>query len=150
MKTSSAKVIRKLHKLWPDLIADYDGGNLWIADSDYWLITEDELKWVVKESPINEYRFVNEGFDCDDFALLFHSHVVEMRYEEILMNNRDAKKWYPWALGQVWGTKFQGKKTTHAINICLTKDEGIMLIEPQTDEIWKADPEQDEVFFIRM
>jgi hypothetical protein len=88
--------------------------------------------------------------DCDDFAQILHSFIVQERYREMMHRGSNKKEWLPWAFGQCWGQKFQGKDGGHAINLCVTRDSGIMLIEPQNDALWEAKKGEDFVFFIRI
>jgi hypothetical protein len=59
-------------------------------------------------------------------------------------------QWYPWAFGQAWGHKFQGNKVSHAVNIVITRDEKVLLIDTKRDRIWEADPDNDQITFVRM
>lgn len=89
-------------------------------------------------------------FDCDDFALLFHSYVVRERYQMLQESKLIKKERLPWSIGQSWLTKVGGKKWNHAINVALTRDNDVIFIETQNDEIWKADPNNDHPVFIIM
>ena len=151
MKITREDLIKQLHALWPDLVDGLPGPtNLAIPDNTYWLPSKRDLEWLVVDTFMEKYRYKAEVFDCDDFALVLHAFVVQNRYIEIEQRKLSKDEWFPWAFGQVWGTKFRGKPTGHAINICLTRDEGVILLEPQNDQIWKADSNRDHVHFVRI
>ena len=116
---SHEEVIRKLCGVWPNL----NTGCLQIADAYYVLPTRNELEKLLFDSSITSKQYKKEVRDCDDFALLLHADVILSRYCEEL----------PWAFGQIW---YQDKKIGgHAINLCITYDNGMLLIEPQNVKI---------------
>ena len=121
-----------------------------MPDGDYWAPSLKDLEKYIQDSQIYKFQYNLEWMDCDDFALLLHSDIVRRRYQKIVKRKLKKDKWLPISFGQIWGSKFQGQKQMHAINICYTHDNGIMLIEPQTNHIWKADKKKDEPFFIRI
>lgn len=100
------------------------------------------MKWLLAESEFEKYKYHKNTFDCDDFSLILHAFVRQEQYRR-----KDWKN--PWAFGEAWGNKFKGELQEHAVNIALTKKE-ILLIEPQTDEIWTANPDNDNIYFVRM
>jgi len=149
MKISRSDLVEKLHNIWPYLIDGHSkGGHIWIPDSSYWTLTKKDIEWILTDTWIDKYRYVAEGFDCDDSAMLFHAFCVQERYKR--MRDANASGWFSFAIGQCWGTKFEGKDTSHAINIAITSDEGVILFEPQNDRTWIADAGRDHVHFIRM
>lgn len=148
MKAKRAEIVDRIHAVWPNLVdALPKPSNLAIPDVEYWLPKKSDIEWVLSDTWIDKYQWTAEGMDCDDIALLFHAFVVQERYRAI----HDGKTgWLPWALGQCWGYKFQGEDGGHAINIAITRDAGVILIEPQNDKTWNADPVMDLVDFIRL
>lgn len=143
MKTNSIEIKSILNNLWP-------GIRIMCADRDYWLPSEKDLKDIIWKSYIDEYQYAIERFDCDDFALVLHAFIVQERYIRADEHKLPKEEWFPWAFGEVWGSKFQGENTAHAINICITDEEEIFLIEPQNDKIWLANSSDDNVYFCRM
>ena len=116
---SHEEVIRKLCRAWPNL----NTKCLQIADAYYVLPTRNELEKLLFDSSVTAKQYKKEVRDCDDFALLLHADVILSRYCEEL----------PWAFGQIW---YQDKKIGgHAINLCITYDVGMLLIEPQNVKI---------------
>ena len=121
-----------------------------IADREYWWPAYDKVKSLLWDTYIDRYRYTLEMFDCDDFALVLHAFVVQERYRQIEKRKLSKDEWLPWAFGQVWGTKFQNEVKDHAVNICVTSDKGVTLIEPQNDAIWSFNPANDILYAVRM
>jgi len=125
MKTIEVLALKKLLKPYAD--------HIFIADWTYITPSRNKVWSMVKDNYIDEYKYISSVFDCDDFALVLHAWMRQEQYR---------RKWkYPWAFGEAWTKK-------HALNITLT-DEGLMLIEPQNDEMRKIN-EKDHYTFIRM
>jgi len=137
------KVLNKLLEAWPWL----NPGRLWPADTDYVMPLENELEWVVFNSPVIRYEYVPEIQDCDDAALLLHADIVRRRYDEYKKGKIPENEKHPWAFGEIW---YQDPvRGPHAINLCITRDKGILLIEPQGGKIRK--PQKDmTISFIRL
>ena len=142
-------LIKKIHTVWPDLLdAMPKATNIAIPDNAYWLLKRKDVEWILSDTWINKYGYIAEGFDCDDSAMLFHAFCIQERYKR--MQEAGKTGWLPFAIGQAWGTRFQGKETGHAINIAISSDEGIIFMEPQNDKTWVADSNRDHVHFLRL
>lgn len=137
MKTRTADEIRKtLKETWPQL------SQIWIFDHKLDCIEKDELKAMISTF-WNRIKNKGEKLDCDDQALFFHA---------------DAKKY--WAnhstgynalcIGEVAGTQFQGWPDVHNQNIAIDDKGEILLIEPQTKEIFKANSIDDLPYWVRI
>ena len=140
----------KFRELWPNLKI-YD--SIRLADEDYYNPTKKRLKQVIAEAKkiINKIGndYIPEIYDCDDFALLLNA-IVKAIWVRFAKENKVPKEyWRALSFGEVWGTKFRDKKMAHAINVCLTRDKGIVLIEPQDYSLWVAGS-QDAAFFIKL
>jgi hypothetical protein len=146
MKIYFFDLIDELKKHWGKLTEKND---IMVADKYYWAPSYDSLQDLVWRTYIDRYKYIKDAYDCDDFALSLHAFVVQTRYEEIYKRKVPKEEWYPWAFGQIWGYKFRGVKGMHAINICLTSDRGLVLIEPQEDKIWRVNNEKDIASAIR-
>lgn len=107
-----------------------------IADRKYKKPTRTEVEKLLRETYFEDYEWTKEVFDCDDFAVILNAFVKQNRYKE------GAK--LPWAFGEAWV-----KGGEHAVNIVITSDNKILLIEPQADKIWEAS-EKDEIVFIKI
>ena len=136
-------ILGKLFKVWPEL----NPGCVWIADSNYVMPTKEELKKILFRSQINQSGYKSEMNDCDDYALFLHVDVIRQRYEDYKQGKISEDQAYPLAFGQIWYCS--PTITVHAINICITCDKGILLIEPQQTKIFK--PTEDMVIkFMRI
>lgn len=109
--------------------------RVWVDDRDYFLpqkkVVESFLYW----DGTNHYKYGKEGRDCDVFALILLGRV-----EEACMLN-DCKRGA--AYGIVIGEFVLGGKRTvmHMMNICVTADRAVWLIEPQDDRWYRPHPE---------
>ncbi len=130
-------------KLWPN-------SYLAMSDERYWKPTRSDVEKLVQDSFTERYLGTAEIMDCDDYALILHAFVIQKRYRQVERGKLKKPQWYPWAFGQAWGNKFQGNKVSHAVNIVITRDEKVLLIDTKRDRIWEADPDNDQITFVRM
>jgi hypothetical protein len=136
------RLLGKLLKTWPTL----NPGRLWKADAKYIMPTKGELEKAIFKSPVPNYEYIPEIEDCDDFALLLQADIIRKRYKDYKAGKIHKEQQYPWTFGQIW---YQSPEGTHAINLCVTCDKGVLLIEPQGGKIRK--PNKDMVIsFIRI
>lgn len=115
-----------LHKQYPSAIIK-------IPDKNYHKATHNELWNELISSYFEDYKYIKETLDCDDYALLLHAWIRQQQYKN------HWKK--PLAFGEAWSTK-------HAVNIAVLENSKIVLIEPQTDALLPADAY--DIVFIRM
>jgi len=147
MKIQRQELIKQIKAVWLHLIDSLPyRTNIAIPDSHYWLLTRRDVEWILSNTWINSYKQHLEGMDCDDSALLFHAFCRQERYKR--MREAGKSSWFSFAIGQAWGTKFKGQVSGHALNIAITRDEGIILMEPSNDSTWLADGNRDYVHFI--
>ena len=133
----------ELKRLWPNI-------TVMGSDRNYWCPKQEEVKSLLWDTYIERYKYTVEIFDCDDFALLIHAFVAQERYRKMQDEKFSKEEWLPWAFGEAWGNKFDGQAYNHAVNICLTRDKGVIFVDPQNDQIWNGDPDSNSVYFIRM
>lgn len=126
-------ITKAIQGVWPKF------QSLIMVDEKYILPSFNDLLGMVSRSKVKNNKYKGESFDCDDFALLFHAYIIE----------QNIKKDSPLAIGQFLGSKVRGKKIYHAVNIAITSDKGVILIEPQTNEVWQADSKKDSPVYIR-
>ena len=145
MKISKTDLSKRLRHMWPGLAdALPNPANIFLADTDYWLMSKVDIVSVVLSQFIDKYEQVLNGMDCDDKSLLLHAFVVQERYRKMKAEGQSA--WLSYAFGQCWGTKLHGDDISHAVNIAVTPDS-IMLIDGK--RIWEANGEEDDPYFIR-
>lgn len=139
---SGNKLLDKFLKAWPNM----NSHKIKLADKNYIMPTEEELKKALFDSKVSSYQYVPEIEDCDDFSLLLHADIIRKRYDAYKAGELSKNQQYPWAFGQIW---YQGPTGLHSANICVTCDKGILLIEPQQDSIRKLD-KNTIISFIRI
>jgi len=123
----SEKEIKKmLMKTWPDL-------RVFVrSDPEYILpILSEVSEAIIKIGEIKPAH----GSDCDDYALHLHSKI----------------KWnHPhWAFGECFGEHIRGRNVLHYVNVCVTQDRGVILIEPQIVNDWWI-PQDDKILWVRI
>jgi len=148
---SDYDLMLQLRELWPNLKLYTD---IRVSDESYYVPTMERLDEVIVaarrviDSIGNEY--LPEIYDCDDFALLLNAVVKAVWVRFAKENNIPKEDWKSLAFAEVWGTQFRGRIMAHAINCCLTRDDGVILIEPQGYSTWVANNSLDSVFFIKL
>ena len=115
---------------------------IWLVDQSYYVFeNENELREILDKASITNEPFIQNKFDCDDFALLLHANVKRQGRE--LNGNSN------YAFGETFVNKRSGIKEPHNLNICLVGDD-TYLVEPQTNEFWKMDKKKDTPLLIKM
>jgi hypothetical protein len=99
------------------LVTAFSKANIFISDSTYKTTSIDELMRFLKDDKTNEYRYVSDYYDCDDFSYR-------------LMGSIHCVDWGALPFGIVWLSKPSGN---HAMNIFIDNEHNIFLIEPQND-----------------
>lgn len=101
-----------------------------LSDSIYSTTSIDELRRFIRDDKTNEYRYISEYYDCDDysFRLMGMIHSIEwgaLPFGIILVNKRD------------WIKDPTGKKLfPHAMNCFIDSKQDFWLIEPQNDQVF--------------
>ena len=136
MKITAQKIKDQLRQKWPII------SFMWLPDKTYWMPTIKEVRDTVSKCQIHKAMiFKDDIADCDDFALQLHAEVKR------LCNT--AGLGVHWPFGEAFGLKWQGLVEQHTANIAVTLT-GIYLIEPQTNEIWQADSNKDQILLVKM
>ena len=117
-----------LNDVWPNL------QQIWCFDQEYICPTKEEVENFITENGINIDDIQVANPDCDDFALQFHAKI------KAVVN---------WSFGEAFGNKIQGWSVLHNLNICLCQ-EGVILIDPKTKIVWKADTNRDNILWVRI
>jgi len=142
-----------IRMVWPELHDALPGStNIAIPYGKYYLPTLTELREMVYKSKVYEIVPEQDLFMCADFALQLHAH-IKMLWKESGGNATIA-------FGEAWGTRFnlykkgivilRGFEASHAVNFAITRDYGVVLIEPTSGKIWKATPGEDSIHFVKM
>jgi hypothetical protein len=115
-----------LHKQYPAAL-------LKIADKRYHRPNREYLWKELVSSYMEDYKYLAEITDCDDFTLFLHAWIRQQQYKE---------KWdKPLAFGEAWSAQ-------HALNIAVLDTNEVVLVEPQNDYILSADAH--DIVFVRM
>ncbi len=102
-----------------------------MGDSQYYLPTLNEVQQLLTASSLDRRKWLAERFDCDDF-----SYVLKGEFSIHAYDAGDIS--YGFSAGIIWGN-FSWVQGYHAVNLVVTDDQVLRLIEPQTDAIYKAD-----------
>jgi len=111
-----------------------------MGDSQYYLPTLDEVQQLLTESSLDRRKWLEDRFDCDDFSYVLKGEFSIHAYDAGDIN-------YGFSDGIIWGN-FAWVQGYHAVNLVVTKDQVLRLIEPQTDAIYEADQCQGSVGLI--
>jgi len=137
MSISAKKIRSRLNRMWPDL------KQIWLTDPVYIATPENVIEALrLWEGELKKYSFKKNVTECEEFALFCHAFVKQ--YQIYNFNDK-----YNWIYGECMTSKLLGSKYVHSCNIYLTNNN-IYMVEPQTGAYWQADPELDEVFFVKM
>lgn len=112
--------------------------SLHLADEGYYLPPLEDVEEIVKNSELDMKKWVEERFDCDDFAICLKARFAEAAY-------KDGKRRMAHCMGVIWGY-FDGEP--HAMNWVITEDKVFRLIEPQTSEIMAPTNKDKDIWFI--
>jgi hypothetical protein len=131
-----AKIMKRSGNIIKSTLQQQFTGNIQILDSWYWVPTRDEVQRFLKESFIDQYQYVAQAYDCDDFALTLMAYARQERHKKMHLKQIPASQYYSWPLGMVCGTRQSGNGlVAHAFNVCVTSDADVVYIEPQTDRL---------------
>lgn len=95
--------------------------HILISDERYRLMERKQLEELLKKDKTDQYQYIPEDFDCNNFAEVLDGNIDELTYPQ------------GYAFGQLW---FYTNEFGHAINFAILEDESLVLIEPQNDEIF--------------
>lgn len=116
-----------------DLVKDSTSDHVYMWDSQYWAVSLDDWKRIIKDVLSDLPKYLAEKFDCEDFAMLTMTRIAE-RYE---INTMGV------AVGQVpFGY--------HGYDLFVAWEDGqpkLHVLEPQTSEIDPAGYMRDTVIF---
>jgi len=147
---STYELYEDIQLLWPYMIMNEAGGNLWMGDMEYYLPSMKELREFLAQDATNHLSYIAKIFDCNRFAVMLAAQCGVYVAEKVLAGELKKEDTRPWALAEVWGTLWNGKKQAHAVNICRTRDQGWVGIEPQDDTPWSLTYETDRGYFVKM
>jgi hypothetical protein len=111
-----------------------------MGDAQYYLPTLAEVQQLLTASSLDRRTWMAERFDCDDF-----SYVLKGEFSIHAYDAGDIS--YGFSAGIIWGN-FNWVDGFHAVNLVVTNDQILRLIEPQSDTIYDANQCKDSVNLI--
>jgi len=111
-----------------------------MGDAQFYLPTLSEVQQLLSASALDRRTWLAERFDCDDF-----SYVLKGEFSIHAYDAGDIS--YGFSTGIIWGN-FSWVDGFHAVNLVVTNDQVLRLIEPQSDAIFDADQCRDGVSLI--
>ena len=114
-----------------------DTFELHIADGKYFCPPVREAREIIDESALDKKEWVDERFDCDDFAVVLKAHFAEAAYAE-------GKRRSAHCFGIVWGEL----PDYHAINWMINADLKLRFVEPQLDTIYRPKKSDKGIWFM--
>lgn len=132
----SAAEVRQIitAQLGPKLAKNF---GFYVADTEYFCTPLADAKEIIANSADDKHTWVNERFDCDDFAHVLKAHFAEAAYA-------DGKRRHAHCFGVVWG-ELPGP---HAINWMINEDRVLRFVEPQTDEVFAPRKTDKNIYFM--
>lgn len=137
----SKEIARQLKFTFPNLI-DHR-----VTDKEFLIIEVSDIRRLIEKyrDPLN--RYVPNLWECEEISLAFMIDVRRGRLNSLEHLRVEDRK--NLALGIAAGLKWKGKEKNHQANIFFSK-KGIYLFDIQTQEIWKANPKHDDIFFVEV
>lgn len=114
-----------------------DGKQVSISDRQYALLDEKVLKKALRRDGTDKFTYTKEGGDCDDFAQILCGRVKEYA----MLCDFKAGAAFGVCAGELWAVgQKDGGMVKHAMNIVVTAERQVFLVEPQTDKWYRPDP----------
>jgi hypothetical protein len=100
------------------------------GDAVYYLPTVQEVQHILSASQLDRRQWLQERFDCDDFAYVLKGEMSAHAYDA-------GELRFGLCVGMVWGN-FDWVTGYHAVNWFIAADERLRFIEPQSDGMYDA------------
>lgn len=129
MKISSDDILKELQDIWPDYEWEFPTNPDWepIPDALF-----DEA--IVECSIKGKYIIIPGIWECENFAWEWKAqfHKLQYRWYQSGEYKPQCRNWVQFSTGFTYD--FMGNKINHS-KIIIRRESGIILFEPQTDEI---------------
>lgn len=112
--------------------------GLYFADAEYYCTPIDNARDIIAHSATDQLTWVEEVFDCDDFAHALKAVFTQATYKE-------GRRRLPHCFGIIWGV-LDGK--SHAFNWMVNSDRTLRFVEPQNHEVFEVGPNITSIEFI--
>jgi len=139
MILTSKKIREKLNEEWPDLVW------MLLTDPEYYAPSYEKIKLFVKQEQGDKRKYIPNIYECEEFSLSFMTTLRRMRADDWLEGQTEYR--LNWAVGLILT---QTLDTVHYKNVCISNDEGVLLIEPQANLIEKAKDSTLEAHYVFM
>ena len=108
------------------LIAEFPevGDRMYLSDSRYLLVPPSEVEKLLDWDATDEFVYVPELYDCDDFQFRLWGQVNSL------------PEWAGLSMGIIWFSD-----PAHAMNVFVDIDGNVWLIEPQNDDMFQRPPD---------
>ena len=100
--------------------------NSIILDTTYYSIEKDYMIDLLENDRTNEYTYIPEMFDCDEFGIVLMANLMKVSYR--------CKYDYRIAIGIIIGYNYINN-ISHLMNFFIDKNNVIWCVEPQNDTI---------------
>ncbi len=114
-----------------------DDPGIRFGDGSFYLPKLDEVRSILDSSQLDRRTWMEERFDCDDFAYVLKAEMSAYAYKSNELR-------FALCVGMVWGN-FDWVAGYHAVNWFVDSDQELYFIEPQTDEIYGKDRCQGQI-----
>lgn len=105
--------------------------KLRLADNNYYLPTHDEIQFILEESQLERRHWLEDRFDCDDFAFVLKGEISSHTYKAGQLK-------CGLCFGIAWG-HFAWVNEYHAANWFLDADNQLFFIEPRWDTFHRVE-----------
>ena len=111
--------------------------SIYLADKKYFCPKLRDVKTIINTTNVDQRIWIQERFDCDDFAFLLKAEFVKDAYRQ---GDRRAAHCF----GIVWGSL----PGLHAINWVINNDLKLRFVEPQNDSVYFPKETDKNIFFM--
>ena len=120
------EIKKQIQKQWPELIWTLP------TDTEYWTPTLNEIQNFINNNK-QDIPYMKGVYECEEFSL---GLLVDLRRSRAKKKLNENKNHLNWAVGiaLIIKSTLLGNKV-HYQNIALTRDKGIILIEPQSNTL---------------
>lgn len=138
MVTTSEDIRRDLNKIWENLDFKVFSDPSWDVPD-----MKEAKQW---DRQIDKQRYIKRLFECEEIAFHFM----------IMQRLADAESWTGEGLqlnrplGVAFANRIQGRSINHVVNIWVTSDAGIILMDRQTSEHWAPNTDKDNIYLVIM
>jgi len=107
------------------------GDRIYLSDSRYLLIPRDEVEKFLDWDGTDEFIYVPEVYDCDNFEFRLWGQINSL------------PEWAGLSIGIIWFSE-----PSHAMNIFVDADGNVWLIEPQSEDMLQKPPDCEAYLII--